>query len=135
MRLKSPSNLRRAGMAALGALWLAAPAIAQEPIKEGDVLTGTLRLVRTRHFNGTRIEAYQIVSAPRAMPADDDFCTPGKGATTFHLLTMTDAAKKKQLNLLLGKTVAVKADALFCSQTAWHIGDVVVPQWTLMPKR
>ena len=48
---------------------------AQAPIKDGDILTGTLRVVNTRHDNGTKIVAYQIVSKPRAMPADDGFCT------------------------------------------------------------
>ena len=104
-----------------------------EPIKEGDTLTGKLRLVPTRHPNGTKIEAYQIVSAPRAMPKGDDFCDYDKGATTFHLFTMKDDLRK-QLNPLLGKTVSVKAIALFCSETAWHIGDVAVPQWELLPK-
>jgi hypothetical protein len=103
---------------------------AQQPIKAGDVLTGKLRLVQTRHPNGTKLEAYQIVSAPRMMPSDDDFCEAGKGVTTFHLFTMKDTDKRK-LKPLLGKTVTVKADALFCSETAWHIGDVAVPQWTL----
>ena len=104
-----------------------------EPIKEGDTLTGKLRLVPTRHPNGTKIEAYQIVSRPRAMPKGDDFCDYDKGATTFHLFTMKDDLRK-QLNPLLGKTVSVKAIALFCSETAWHIGDVAVPQWELLPK-
>ena len=117
----------------LAALVMGAPAIAQQPIKAGDTLTGTLRLVSTRHPNGTKIEAYQIVSQPRAMPADDDFCEAGKGVTTFHLFTMTDAARK-QLKPLLGKPVSVKATALFCSHTAWHIGDVGVSEWTLLPK-
>jgi hypothetical protein len=105
-------------------------AFAQEAIKAGDILTGRLRLVRTRHPNGTRIDAYQIVSVPRMMPADDDFCEAGKGVTTFHLFAMKDA-EKRQLQPLLGKTITVKADALFCSETAWHIGDVAVPQWTI----
>ena len=117
----------------LAALVMGAPAIAQQPIKAGDTLTGTLRLVSTRHPNGTKIEAYQIVSASRMMPADDDFCETGKGVTTFHLFTMTDAARK-QLKPLLGKPVSVKATALFCSHTAWHIGDVGVSEWTLVPK-
>jgi hypothetical protein len=117
----------------LAALVMGAPAIAQQPIKAGDTLTGTLRLVSTRHPNGTKIEAYQIVSQPRAMPADDDLCEAGKGVTTFHLFTMTDAARK-QLKPLLGKPVSVKATALFCSHTAWHIGDVGVSEWTLVPK-
>ena len=106
---------------------------AQQPIKEGDMLTGKLRLVQTRHPNGTKLIAYQIVREPRMMPANDDFCDYDKGVTTFHLFAMTDAAKK-QLQPLLGKTISVKATALFCSETAWHVGDVAVPQWTVLPK-
>jgi hypothetical protein len=120
-------------IAGLAALLMATPADAQQPIKDGDALSGTLRLVGTRHPNGTKIEAYQIVSAPRMMPAGDDFCAAGKGVTTFHLFTMTGAARK-QLKRYLGKPVTVKATALFCSHTAWHIGDVGVSEWTLVPK-
>jgi hypothetical protein len=127
-------DIRHGGIALLTALLLAVPATAQEPIKEGGVLTGKLRLVATRHPNGTKLEAYQIVSDPRAMPPGDEFCDYDKGASTFHLFTMTDAAKK-QLQPLLGRTIAVKANALFCSETAWHIGDVAVPDWTILPKR
>jgi hypothetical protein len=134
MRLTNASRLLRAGIVVLGALWWIMPAVAQQPIKEGDTLTGKLRLVQTRHPNGTGITAYQIVSAPRMMPANDDFCDYDKGATTFHLFTMTDALKK-QLKPWLGKAVTVRTDALFCSETAWHIGDVAVPQWTLVRKQ
>ena len=119
--------------AGLAALCLCTAAEAQAPVKDGDILTGRLRLVRTRHDNGTRIKAYQIVSAPRAMPAEDDFCTAENGATTFHLFAITDAARK-QLKPRLGKTISVKAVRLFCSQTAWHIGDVAVPEWVLQGK-
>ena len=116
----------------LVALALGATAGAQQPIKEeGDTLTGKLRPVATRHPNGTKPEAYQILSEPRMMPANDDFCDHSKGATTFHLFSMTDAARK-QLKPLLGKTVSVKTSARFCSETAWHIGDVAVPQWTVV---
>lgn len=128
------SRLWHTGVVVLGALCLTQPAVAQEAIKEGGVLTGKLRLVQTRHPNGTKIEAYQIVSVPRAMPAGDDFCDYAQGATTFHLFTMT-AAARKQLQPLLGRTVTVRTDALFCSETAWHIGDAAVPQWTLLPKQ
>ena len=120
--------------AGLAALLTSASVEAQQPIKEGDTLTGKLRLVATRHPNGTKLEAYQIVSEPRMMPPDDDFCDYKTGATTFHLFTMTDAAKK-QLKPLLGKKISVKAVALFCSETAWHIGDVAVPEWTLLPQQ
>src|SRR5689334_8804462 len=111
----------------------AAAAAEFEPIAAGGTLTGKLRLVPTRHPNGTKIEAYQIVSKPRAMPKGDDFCDYDKGATTFHLFTMKKELRK-QLDPLLGKTVSVKVNALFCSETAWHIGDVAVPQWELLAK-
>ena len=102
-----------------------------EPIKEGDTLTGKLRLVPTRHPNGTKIEAYQIVSRPRAMPKGDDFCDYDKGATTFHLFTTFDGARE-QLKPHVGELMTVKAITLFCSQTAWHIGDVAVPEWAFL---
>ena len=43
-------------------------------------------------------------------------------------------ALRKQLDPLLGRTVSVRTNALFCSETAWHIGDVAVPQWELLRK-
>jgi hypothetical protein len=107
-------------------------ATAQQPIKEGDLLTGQLRLVRTKHPNGTPINAFQIVSSPRAMPANDDSCD--KPATTFHVVAMDDA-KTKQLQPLVGKTVSLKAEDLFCSHTAWHIGDAVVLKWSALAPR
>ena len=125
--------VRLAAMAGLAALTLCAPVEAQQPIKGGDTLVGTLRLVRTRHPYGTKIEAYQVVSAPRVMPANDEFCDSTKGATTFHLFAMDEIARKR-LKPHIGKTITVKANALFCSQTAWHIGDVAVPEWSLAGK-
>ena len=124
--------VRLAVIAGLAALCFCTTARAQAPIKDGDILTGTLRVVRTRHDNGTKIVAYQIVSKPRAI-ADDGFCTAENGATTFHLFAITDAARK-QLKARLGKQVSVKAVKLFCAQTAWHIGDVAVPEWVLLGK-
>ena|SRR5260221_6163990 len=125
--------VRLAALFAWAALSICATAEAQEAIREGSVLTGKLRLVSSRHPNGTRLEAYQIVSSARMMPPNDDFCDYDNGATTFHLFTMAEALKK-QLKPLLGKSISVKTNALFCSETAWHIGDVAVPDWTLLPK-
>ena len=125
--------VRLAVLAGLAALCLSTTAAAQAPIKQGDTLVGTLRLVRTLHPNGTKIEAYQVVIAPRAMPAGDEFCDTTKGATTFHLFAMDEIARKR-LKPHIGKTVTVKANALFCSQTAWHIGDVAVSEWSLAGK-
>src|SRR3954447_114885 len=125
-------------VAALIAMTLSAISIAAaaefEPIKEGDTLTGKLRPLLTRHPNGTKIEVYQIVSKPRTMPMDDDFCDHDKGAKTFHLIAMK-ASQRKQLDPLLGKTISVKVGSLYCAETAWHIGDVAVSQWELLPSK
>ena len=120
-------SLMSAAMLAL----TATPVLAQDAIRRGDRLTGKLRLVRTNHPNGTAIVAFQIVSVPRAMPADD-FCDGP--ARTFHIVAM-DHAKTTQLRALLGKTVSLGTDDLFCSHTAWHIGDAVVMRWSALTRR
>jgi hypothetical protein len=85
-RLRQPSPRRRVAallFATLATGLLAGSAAhAQQAIRAGDILTGRLRLVHTSHPNGSRIDAYQIVSAPRTMPSDDDFCEDGKGVTS-----------------------------------------------------
>ena len=106
-------------------------AAAQEAIKVGDLLTGKLRLVRTKHPNGTPIGAFQIVSLPRMMPTDE-FCDGA--ARTFQIVAM-DRAATAQLRPLLGKQVSLKAEDMFCSHTAWHVGDAVVLKWTALTKR
>jgi len=122
--------LRRASVIAAFVLCVAARA--QPPINDGDMLTGTLRVVHTTHPNGTGMKAYQLVSEPRMMPPDDEFCAPGNAVTVFHLFTLTEASER-QLEPLLGRRVSVQAVELFCAQTAWHTGDVAVPEWKLLP--
>ena len=60
------------------------------------------------------------------MPANDDFCDHSKGATTFHLFSMTDAARK-QLKPLLGTTVSVKAVGAVLFRARLDMGDVAEP--------
>ncbi len=106
----------------------AGPSSAQESLKQGDVISGKLRLVQTRHPNGTRLTAYQIVSDhPLKFAEEDEFC-PDYPPVTFHLVT-NDKATKARLDRLLGKKIAVVAESFFCSETAWHIGDAVSFQW------
>jgi hypothetical protein len=45
---------------------------------------------------------------------------------------MTDAARNAIEAAARPRRFSVKAAALFCSETAWHIGDVAVPQWTVV---
>jgi hypothetical protein len=112
-------------------LALSGMAQAQDLLKPGDTISGTLRRVETRHPNGTRLTAYQIVvDKPRQLAAKDEFCgdTPPR---TFHLVVMDDKAKDAQLRRLLGKKLNVVLDSFFCSETAWHIGDAVSFEWHL----
>lgn len=112
------------------ALSIVHPALAEDALAPGGWLSGTLRLVRTHHLNGTPMQAYQIVSEPRQMAASDDFCTnPDAKASTFHLFTRTKS-DRVQLSRLLGKKLRVRVWELFCSQTAWHVGDVAVNKWS-----
>ena len=103
---------------------------AQDTLKDGDTITGKLRLVETRHPNGTRLRAFQVVvDTPKKFAKDDEFCDgPPK---TFHLVVMNDRPKEARLKKLLGKKVAVVAESLMCSETAWHVGDAVLFQWHL----
>ena len=88
---------------------------------------------RAQPYLEEKYKAYREWGQDKVMPKGDDFCDYDKGATTFHLVTMTNGLRK-QLDPLLGRTISVKANALHCSETAWHIGDVVVHQWELLPK-
>ncbi len=121
--------MRRIALA-LSVCVFAAPSLAQETLKPGDTLSGKLRVVKTHHPNGTPITAYQlVVDRPKNFAKADDFCDPKNPPMTFHLVVMNDKAKLAQLKRKLGKSVAVVAEDLMCSETAWHIGDAVVFQW------
>jgi hypothetical protein len=112
---------------------LAGAVPAQDTLKPGDIISGKLRLVTTTHPNGTPLRAYQIVvSTPKALAAKDEFC--GGPPKTFHLVAM-DTKTAEPLKRRLGKIIAVQAEDLMCSQTAWHIGDAVVFKWRLEPAR
>ncbi len=58
----------------------------QEFLKHGDVITGQVRVVHTKHPNGTPIVAYQIVNdAPKKFAQKDEFCKAAP-PRTFHLV-------------------------------------------------
>ena len=103
---------------------------AKDTLKPGDTISGRLRLVETRHPNGALLRAFQVVvDTPKMFAEKDEFCDgPPK---TFHLVVMNDKPKEARLKKLLGKKVAVVAESLMCSETAWHVGDAVLFQWHL----
>jgi hypothetical protein len=109
----------------------AAQESAKDTLKPGDIITGKLRRVETRHPNGTLLRAFQIVvDRPKMFAKEDEFCDgPPK---TFHLVVMNDKPKEARLKKLLGKKIAVVAESFMCSETAWHIGDAVSFEWHLV---
>jgi hypothetical protein len=119
----------KAAIIILAALLLAnAAARAQDTLKPGDTISGKLRLVETRHPNGTLLRAFQVVvDTPKMFAKEDEFCDgPPK---TFQLVADKPAAAT--LRPLLGKKIAVIAEDMMCSETAWHVGDAVVFKWRL----
>jgi hypothetical protein len=121
---------RRLIVGILALLLSAGVSLTQETLKQGDVISGRLRLVKTRHPNGTPLTAFQIVvDRPKELAAKDEFCDgPPK---TFHLVVMDDKPKEAMLKKLLGKKIDVVLESFFCSETAWHIGDAVSFKWRL----
>jgi hypothetical protein len=118
-------------------LLAASPAFADDLLRPGDTITGKLRFFKHQHPNGTWIPVYQIASDhPKKFAKEDEFCGD-KPPVTFHLVVMDDKAKKRSLDRLLGQRVGVVLDSVFCSETAWHVGDAVSFEWHLAgaPKR
>ena len=87
-------------------------------------VAGTLRVVNATHPNGTAIRALQIV-ATTPLALQDEFCERGKPLRIFHLVPK-DPDTARKLDALVGKQVAIRGAEIFCSHTAWHIGDAVV---------
>jgi len=122
--------MRRA-IALLVLFGLFGSASAQDLLKPGDTISGSVRFFKIQHPNGTTwINVYQMTSDnPRKFAADDEFCDDKVPPKTFHLVVMDDKSKKAQLDRLLGKKISIVAEIFFCSQTAWHVGDAVVTKW------
>lgn len=101
----------------------------QEFLKYGDVISGHIRAVNTKHSNGAPVAGYQIVSdAPKKVADKEALC---KAATpkTFQLAETDNKAKSIRLKRSAGKKVDIVADAFTCSQLSARMGDAVVTKW------
>jgi hypothetical protein len=112
-------------------LAFAAPSLAEDTLKPGDIVSGRLRFFQSQHQNGTWIKVYQIASdKPMPFATPDEFCPDDHPPKTFHIMLPDDKAQLAQLKRSVGKKIAVVAKQFFCSETAWHIGDAVISDWT-----
>lgn len=115
-------RLAPAVLVALGLL-LPHPSTARpQCLADGDAVTGTLRIVKTRHPNGTPITAYQVVTAQPVCVLDLD--DKPQDSSKFHVVPR-GKADEAALKRAVGRSVTVRGNPM-AAHTAWHIGDAVI---------
>jgi hypothetical protein len=108
-----------------------ANAQAPKPIKNGEVLSGELRVMRSK-AQGKRIDTYQVIStAGRRIPGPDGLCNLETGPETFQIVTNSDADVNR-LKPFIGKTISIKANELSCATAAGQVSDALVSKWTIV---
>ena len=103
---------------------------APKPIKPGDVLSGELRVMRSR-AKGKRINTYQVVSEGRRIPGPDGLCNLETGPETFQIVTHSDA-ELNALKPFIGKTISIKANEMSCATAAGQVSDALVLKWSIV---
>jgi hypothetical protein len=104
---------------------------APKPIKNGDVLSGELRVMRSR-AKGKRINTYQVISTEgRRIPGPDGLCNLETGPETFQIVTNGDADVNR-LKPFIGKTISIKASEMSCATVAGQVSDALVSKWTIV---
>jgi hypothetical protein len=102
-----------------------------KPIKNGEVLSGELRVMRSR-AKGKRISTYQVVSTEgRRIPGPDGLCNLETGPETFQIVTSGDADLNR-LKPFIGKTISIKANDISCATLAGQVSDALVSKWTIV---
>jgi len=118
--------------ALFGAITISSPpAIAQQAIAVGGVLTGELHAMRNRDASGKRVNTFQLVSPPRKLPGPNGLCNLETGPETFQIVT-TSEAEAKQLKAYLGKQVSIRANQVACAELAGQMSDAIVSKWSLV---
>jgi hypothetical protein len=132
--MRSDFGKRSALAAAVLAILVAGgfDALAQQAIKNGDVLTGQLNAMRSR-AKGKRVNTFQLVSEPHRLPPPSGLCGLETGPETFQIVTSNDT-QTAQLKGFVGKEVSLKVDEVACAQEAGQMSEAVVTKWSFVPK-
>lgn len=101
-----------------------------KPIRNGDVLSGELRVMRSRS-KGKRISTYQVVTEARRIPGPDGYCNLETGPETFQIVTH-DESDVKRLKPFIGKNISIKANEMSCATLAGQVSDALVLKWTIV---
>src|SRR5262245_9128726 len=105
---------------------------APKPLKVGEVLSGELRVMRSRAEKGKRVNTYQVISAEgRRIPGPDGLCNLETGPETFQIVTNGDADANR-LKPFIGKTITIKANEVSCATAAGQVSDALVSKWTIV---
>jgi hypothetical protein len=103
-----------------------------KPLKNGEILSGELRVMRSRAAKGQRVNTYQVVSSEgRRIPGPDGLCNLETGPETFQIVTNGDADVSR-LKPFIGKTISIKANELSCATAAGQVSDALVSKWTIV---
>jgi hypothetical protein len=109
----------------------AANAQAPKPLKNGEVLSGELRVMRSR-AQGKRISTYQVVTTEgRRIPGPDGLCNLETGPETFQIV-ISDDGDVNRLKPFIGKTISIKASEMSCATVAGQVSDALVSKWTIV---
>jgi len=110
-----------------------APAQPPKPLRTGDVLSGELRVMRSRAARGKpRVNTYQVVTTEgRRIPGPDGLCNLETGPETFQIMTNGDADVNR-LKPFIGKTISIKANEVSCPTAAGQVSDALVLKWTIV---
>jgi hypothetical protein len=105
---------------------------APKPIKNGEVLSGELRVMRGRAAKGARVNTYQVVSTEgRRIPGPDGLCNLETGPETFQIVTNGDSDVNR-LKPFIGKTITIKANEMSCATVAGQVSDALVLKWSIV---
>jgi hypothetical protein len=136
-RLLKPSTILAAALccAATSAFAQSTPAQAALPkptaLKIGEVLSGELNALKSRHIKNKKGIAYQLVSEPRRLPAPAGLCNLENGPETFQIVPASDA-QASLLKSHRGKQVSLKVEAVACADEAGQMSEAVVTKWSLV---
>ena len=105
---------------------------APKPLRNGEVISGELRVMRSRAAKGKRVNTYQVVTTEgRRIPGPDGLCNLETGPETFQIVTNGDADVTR-LKPFVGKTISIKANEMSCATAAGQVSDALVSKWTIV---
>ena len=122
--------------ALLASIAMPAAVHAQACPGKGATLTGTLRVERHQHPNGSTFEPWmlQLPGPTCLMVAGLDDRSPPQRLPTIRRVQLGAASDQQtaQLRSLVGKSITIRLDDVFEPHTAWHVGDVVSTEFAIV---